>query len=77
MSQVKITGIDLAKTNIYLFSLNAYGIPVGKMKLARSNLLNWLVQQPPMTVAMEACGSSHHWAWEIQKLGHTAILLPA
>lgn len=77
MSQVKITGIDLAKTNFYLFSINAYGKPVGKMKLSRSNLLNWLVQQPPMTVAMEACGASHHWAREIQKLGHTAILLPA
>lgn len=76
MSQVKITGIDLAKTNFYLFSINAYEKPVGKMKLSRSNLLNWLVQQPPMTVAMEACGASHHWAREIQKLGHTAILLP-
>ncbi|HHA2250027.1 TPA: hypothetical protein ACOEHG_004975 [Enterobacter ludwigii] len=76
MSEMKITGIDLAKTNFSLFSINAYGKPAGKIKLSRSNLLNWLAQQPAMTVAMEACGASHHWAREIQKLGHTAILLP-
>ncbi|WP_242658880.1 MULTISPECIES: hypothetical protein [Enterobacter] len=45
MSEMKITGIDLAKTNFYLFSINAYGKPAGKSKLSRSNLLNWLVQQ--------------------------------
>lgn len=60
MSEMKITGIDLAKTSFYLFSINAYGKPAGKIKLSRSNLLNWLVQQPPMTLAMEACGASHH-----------------
>jgi hypothetical protein len=59
MSEMKITGIDLAKTNFYLFSINAYGKPVGKIKLSRSN---WLVQQPAMTVAMEACGAAHHAA---------------
>ena len=77
MSEMKITGIDLAKTNFYLFSINAYGKSAGKIKLSRSHLLNWLAQQPPMTVAMEACGASHYWAREIQKLVHIAILLPA
>jgi hypothetical protein len=48
---MKITGIDLAKTNFYPFSINTYGKPAGKIKLSRSNLLNWLVQQPPVTIA--------------------------
>lgn len=56
MSEMKITAIDLAKTNFYLFSINAYGKPSGKIKLSRSRLLNWKAQQPLMTVAMEACG---------------------
>ncbi|MHA1066686.1 hypothetical protein ACR9GP_26900 [Enterobacter ludwigii] len=77
MSEMKITGIDLAKKHFYLFSINAYGKPAGKIKFSRSNLLNWLVQQPPMTLAMEACGASHHWAREILKHGNKAILLPA
>ncbi|GCH18172.1 transposase [Escherichia coli] len=53
MSQQKITGIDLAKTNFYLFSINAHGKPARRIKLARNQLINWLVQQPKMTVAME------------------------
>lgn len=27
MSEIKITGIDLAKTNFYLFNVNYYGNP--------------------------------------------------
>jgi hypothetical protein len=77
MSEQKITGIDLAKTNFYLFSINAHGKPARKIKLSRNQLLYWLAQQPKMTVAMEACGASHHWAWETRKLGHDVILLPA
>ncbi|EQA2475733.1 IS110 family transposase, partial [Shigella sonnei] len=77
MSEQKITGIDLAKTNFYLFSINAHGKPAGKTKLSRNQLLNWLVQQPKMTVAMEAGGASHYWAREIRKLDHDVILLPA
>ncbi|WP_407219751.1 hypothetical protein [Escherichia coli] len=77
MPQQKITGIDLAITNFYLFSINAHGKPAGKIKLSRNQLLNLLVQQPKMTVAMEACGTYHHWAREIRKLDHDVILLPA
>ncbi len=36
MSEQKITGIDLAKTNFYLFSINAHGKPAGKTKLSRN-----------------------------------------
>ncbi|CAD5740494.1 Uncharacterised protein [Escherichia coli] len=32
MSEQKITGIDLAKTNFYLFSINTHGKPAGKIK---------------------------------------------
>lgn len=42
-----------------------------------TKLLNWLTQQPKMTVAMETCGPSHYWAREIRKLDHDVILLPA
>ncbi|GDO99542.1 hypothetical protein [Escherichia coli] len=40
MSEQKITGIDLAKTNFYLFSINAHGKPAEKIKLSRNQLLN-------------------------------------
>ncbi|MCT4709128.1 transposase [Enterobacteriaceae bacterium H11S18] len=50
MSEMKVTGIEPVKTNFYLFTINAYGKQAGKIKLSRSNLLNWLVQRPGMTV---------------------------
>lgn len=31
---------------------------------------------PPCLVGIEACGTSHFWAREIQKLGHTVKLMP-
>ena len=77
MSEQKITGINLAKTNFYLFSINTHGKPAWKIKLSRNQLLNWLAQQPKMTVGMEACGAFHYWAREIRKLDHDVILFPA
>lgn len=44
MSALKITGIDLAKTNFYLFIINEHGKPAEKVKLTRTRLLNWLAQ---------------------------------
>ena len=31
---------------------------------------------PPTEIAMEACGSSHHWARELTALGHNVRLIP-
>lgn len=43
MSEMKIIGVDLAKTNFYLFSVNAYGKLAEKIELSCSHLLKWLV----------------------------------
>ncbi len=42
----------------------------------RSQVLAFFAVQPPCTVAMEACSSSHHWAREISTLGHAVRLIP-
>src|SRR5271154_1356833 len=31
---------------------------------------------PPCLVGLEACGSAHHWARELMKLGHDARMMP-
>ncbi|HFP5575705.1 TPA: hypothetical protein ACHIGH_005074 [Escherichia coli] len=42
MSEQKTTGIDLAKTNFCLFSINAHGKTAGKIELSRNNcLIGW------------------------------------
>ena len=35
-----------------------------------------LKKLPAAEIAMEACGSSHHWARELSALGHTVRLIP-
>ena len=30
----------------------------------------------PTSIGMEACGASHHWARELQRLGHRVLLIP-
>ena len=46
-------------------------------RLRRAQLLPFFEKLPPCLVGMEACGSSHHWAREISKLGHEVRLMPA
>jgi hypothetical protein len=58
MSGLNIIGIDLAKTNFYLFSLSPEGKSTGRIKLSRDKLIGWFATQPRMVVAMEACGAS-------------------
>lgn len=40
MTEQKITDIAQAKTNFYLFSINARGNHAGKIKLSHNQLLN-------------------------------------
>ena len=36
----------------------------------------WITSLPPCLVGLEACGSAHHWARELIKLGHDARMMP-
>jgi transposase len=46
------------------------------VKLARAKLLEFFASLPPCLIGMEACGSAHHWARELGKLGHEVRLTP-
>jgi hypothetical protein len=46
-------------------------------RLSRAALTPFFAARPPGEVVLEACGSAHHWGWELQRLGHTVGLLPA
>ena len=39
-------------------------------------MLPFFAAQPRCLVALEACGSSHHWARELAQLGHDVRLIP-
>lgn len=76
MNNVTTIGIDLAKSVFALVALTAKGKERWRKTLRRKQVLAWLAKQEKAVVAMEACGGSHYWAREIQKLGHQVNLLP-
>jgi transposase len=67
MAEVCTIGLDLAKHVFQAHGADASGAILFRKKLRRAQ---------PGTVAMEACGSAHHWAREIGKLGHAGRLIP-
>jgi transposase len=76
MKETSTIGLDLAKNVFQVHGADASGAVVFRKKLQRAQVLSFFSAQPPCTVAMEACGGSHHWAREISKLGHQVRLIP-
>jgi transposase len=75
MPDVSIIGLDLAKNVFQVHAANEKGAVCFRKKLRRQQMLSFFEAQPPCTVAMEACASSHYWAREIAKLGHEVRLI--
>jgi transposase len=44
-------------------------------RLSRDRFLAFFAQQTPATVLLEACGSAHYWARQLQPFGHSVRLL--
>ncbi len=61
MNEVSIIGLDLAKNIFQAHGAGAGGSVVFRRKLSRAQLLDFLCEQSPCVVAMEACASAHHW----------------
>lgn len=68
-------GVDLAKNVFQLHGASMTGEVKFRKKLARGQFLRFMADQAPALVAMEACGSAHHWARELVKLGHEVRLI--
>lgn len=46
-----------------------------RKKLSRQNFPKFMADQLPAVVVMKACGSAHHWAREMVRLGHKVTLI--
>jgi transposase len=77
-STVKSTtiAVDLAKSVFELAVSHHPGRVASRHRLSRSRFLEWFARQSQATVLLEACGSAHHWARQLQSLGHSVQLLP-
>lgn len=73
---VTTVGLDLAKNVLQVHGVAADGAIGFNRSLRRAQVLAFFEGLPPCLVGIEACGTSHHWAREIAKLGHEVRLIP-
>jgi len=76
LSSVTTVGLDLAKHVFQVHGIDASGRVIVARALRRKDVLAFFAQLPECLVGMEACGSAHHWARELIKLGHDARMMP-
>jgi len=69
--------VDLAKSVFQVAISQQPGRVDEERRLTRDRFVAFFVNRPPATVVFEACGSAHHWARQLESLGHTVRLLPA
>ncbi|MFY0312753.1 IS110 family transposase [Leisingera sp. D0M16] len=75
--QVTTVGLDLAKNIFQVHGVTADGTVAFNRSLRRAQLLEFFKNLESCLIGMEACGSSHHWARQFQRLGHEVRLMPA
>ena len=73
---ISTIGLDLAKSVFQVHGVDASGAVVVRKTLRRAQVLPFFAKLPRCLVGMEACGTSHHWARELIKLGHEVRLMP-
>ena len=73
---ISTIGLDLAKSVFQVHGVDASGAVVVRKTLRRSQVLPFFAKLSPCLVGMEACGTSHHWARELTRLGHDVRLMP-
>jgi hypothetical protein len=66
---LKLVAIDLAKHVFQICALSKNGKVMFNRKLSAKKLIEELTKLAPTVVAMEACGSAHHWGRRVQALG--------
>ena len=76
MDKTARVGIDLAKKVFHVTAVDDKGAVLERKRLRRTQLQSYLAQlSTGCVVAMEACGSSHHWARFAMCNEHKALLM--
>jgi transposase len=69
-------GLDIAKSVFQIHGVDETDQPVVRRKVRRGQVKRFFAGLEPCVVALEACGTSHYWARELQGLGHEVRLVP-
>ena len=73
--EIDLLGIDLAKRVFQLHGADVRGRAVYRNKVSRAALIDTVRALRPHTIAMEACGSAHHWARCFEQAGFEVRLI--
>jgi len=76
MKQFIRIGVDLGKRYFQVHALMSEDGRAVTRKLPRSGFLAFFADIEPCLIGMEACGSAHYWARELQAKGHEVRLIP-
>lgn len=68
--------VDLSKSVFEIAVSESPGRVSQRRRLSRGQMVKFFANRPAATVLLEACGSAHHWARQIEPLGHRVLLLP-
>lgn len=75
MEKLIRVGIDTSKHVFQLHGVNTAEKPVLRKKLRRTDMMMYFQKMPPTSVALEACGASHHLARLLTSYGHDVKLI--
>ena len=73
---ISTIGLDLAKNVFQVHAIDDAGEVIVRRSLRRRQVLPFFAKLEPCLIGMEACGTSHHWARELETLGHEVKLMP-
>ena len=76
MSNPAVIGLDIAKNVFQVHGADAEGRCVLRRRLRRTEVVTFFARLPRALVGIEACPGGHHWARELQRLGHDVRLIP-
>jgi transposase len=76
MIEISRVGVDTSKSVFTLHCVDQAGHAVLRLNLRRAQFVAFFRKQPRVEVAMEACGSAHHWGRKLKQLGHEVRLIP-
>jgi len=77
MQEITTIGLDIAKSVFQVHGIDASGVVIIRRQLRRRQVLPFFRKLPTCVIGIEACATSHHWARELEKIGHDVRLMPA
>ena len=69
-------GMDTSKSVFQLHGVDENEVVVVRRQFRRAEMIRYFERLPPVLVAIESCGSSHHWGRLLQLFGHEVKLIP-